>query len=162
MEDRQTGIEEKLVNLLKEKGYTVSTAESCTGGLIASEIVNVAGCSQVFGQGFITYANEAKIKYLNVNEKIIEKYGVVSKETVEEMALGCAMESKSNTSIVTSGIAGPDGGTKEKPVGLVWMAVYIEGKIISDSQIFTGNRNEIRNKAANYAINMLIKELDKI
>jgi len=147
--------EERLVCLLKEKGYTVSTAESCTGGLIASMIVNVPGCSSVFNQGFITYANDAKVKYLGVLKETIEEYGVVSEAVVTQMALGCANESNAETAIVTSGIAGPDGGTPEKPVGLVWMAVCIDGKVTAWSNIFEGDRSKIRYSAAKEAITKL-------
>lgn len=152
-------LEYKLVEKLKEKNMTVSTAESCTGGLIASSIVNVPGCSAVFNQGFITYANEAKVKYLGVNEETIKEYGVVSEEVVKQMAVGCAKESDSETSIVTSGIAGPDGGTKEKPVGLVWMAVCVNDKVYTKKEIFSGDREAVRNQAKDTALQLLLESL---
>ena len=108
--------EYKLVELLIDKNFTVSTAESCTGGLIASTIINVPGCSAIYNEGFITYANSAKVKYLGVDEATIEKNGVVSEEVVTQMALGCCKSANSDVSIVTSGIAGPGGGSDLKPV----------------------------------------------
>ncbi len=155
----ENGLEYKIVELLKEKNMTISTAESCTGGLIAASIVNVPGCSAVFNQGFITYANEAKVKYLGVDVQTIEKYGVVSEEVVMQMAKGCAVESNSDVSVVTSGIAGPDGGTKEKPVGLVWMAAYVSGNLFTHKEIFSGNREEVRNQAKDAALKLLIENI---
>jgi len=152
-------IEFELVKLLKENNMTVSTAESCTGGLIGSSIVNVPGCSAVFNQGFITYANDAKIKYLGVDCETIKNYGVVSDEVVTQMALGCARESNSDVAIVTSGIAGPDGGTDTKPVGLVWMAVYICGQVYSKKNIYKGNRTQVREQAKDEAIEYALEKL---
>ncbi len=149
-------MEEQLVNFLIEKGMTISTAESCTGGLIAGTIINVSGASAVFNEGFVTYSNEAKIKYLNVNESTLESFGAVSKETVIEMAKGCAKAANSRVSIVSSGIAGPDGGTKEKPVGLVYIACYVDGGIKVLKNVFIGNRQQVRNQAVNVAIELAI------
>ena len=105
----------EIVNLLAEKGLKVSTAESCTGGLLAGTIVNVPGASNVFGAGFITYSNDAKRKYLGVGKKTLKKYGAVSRECAKEMAKGVAKEAKADIGIATTGIAGPGGGTDEKP-----------------------------------------------
>ena len=112
-------LEEQLVNKLIENNLHISCAESCTGGLVASRIVNVANASKVFDASFVTYANEAKIKYLGVSPETIVKYGVVSEEVVLEMAAGVAKETGAQVGIAVSGIAGPGGGTEKKPVGMV-------------------------------------------
>lgn len=144
--------EEELVRLLGEKRWILSSAESCTGGMIAAAVINVSGASDVYREGFITYANEAKEKYLNVRHETIETYGVVSEETVREMALGCAKVTGADVTIVTSGIAGPGGGTAEKPVGLVWFACYFQGEVFTKMHIFSGNRLEVRTKATEFAL----------
>ena len=121
-------LEEQLVNKLIEKNWHISCAESCTGGLAASRIVNVANASKVFNASFVTYANEAKIKYLSVSPETIEKYGVVSEEVVLEMANGVAKETGAEVGIAISGIAGPGGGTEKKPVGMVCFGFYVNGE----------------------------------
>ncbi|MBQ3253791.1 MAG: CinA family protein, partial [Acholeplasmatales bacterium] len=112
-------LEDKLVNILIENNYHIAFAESCTGGLCASKIINVSNASKVINESFITYSNYAKIKYLNVNPNTIEKYGVVSEEVAKEMAIGVAKTSNSEVGISISGIAGPTGETKTKPIGMV-------------------------------------------
>lgn len=135
---------------------TVATAESCTGGLIAGTIINAPGASAVFNEGFITYSNAAKIKYLKVEDETLERYGAVSLETVREMAEGCAREAGANMAIVSSGIAGPDGGTEEKPVGLVYLGCYLDGKIEISKNIFKGDRQSVRSQAVNKALEMAV------
>lgn len=154
--ERKKMYEEKLVNKLIEKNLTISTAESCTGGMIASEIINVAGASSVYAEGFITYANEAKMKYLGVKGETLEKYGAVSSETVYEMAEGCARNTGADVTVVTSGIAGPGGGTAEKPVGLVYFACFYQGNVAVRKEVFPGNRMEVRKAAADYAIKFVL------
>jgi len=141
-------IEEVVVNLLKANNYTISFSESCTGGLLASKIINVEGASKIINESFITYSNSSKVKYLNVNEKSIEEFGVVSDQVVREMAEGLYDLSKSNVCVSISGIAGPSGGTKEKPVGLVHYAIKINDRIVVEKKIFKGNRNLVRNRTA--------------
>ncbi|MDU3523215.1 MAG: nicotinamide-nucleotide amidohydrolase family protein [Clostridium saudiense] len=157
--NNESSIENIIGNILCNNNLTISTAESCTGGLVAAKLISYAGISSSFLEGAVTYSNEAKIKRLGVKKDTLEKYGAVSEETAREMAEGIAKESSSNVSIATTGIAGPGGGTKEKPVGLVYIAVHLNGKTKVDKCNFDGNRNEIRNLATNYAINMMIKEL---
>lgn len=125
---------EKLVNLLIEKKLHITTAESCTGGMVASRIVDVANASKVFNVAYVTYANEAKEKYLNVDSKTIEKYGVVSEEVTKQMALGALKEANADISIVTSGIAGPTGGTEYKPVGMVCFGVGIKDNVYTSTK----------------------------
>lgn len=141
-------IEEVVVNRLKEKNYSISFCESCTGGMLASKIINVSGASSVINESLVTYSNEAKIKYLQVNPNTIEKYGVVSDEVVKEMAEGLYKLTKANVCVSVSGVAGPTGGTEAKPVGLVHYAIKINDKIISENKIFKGNRDLIRTKTS--------------
>lgn len=154
---------EKLVNLLIEKKLHITTAESCTGGMIASRIVDVANASKVFNVAYVTYANEAKEKYLNVDSKTIEKYGVVSEEVTKQMALGALKEANADISIVTSGIAGPTGGTEYKPVGMVCFGVGIKDNVYTSTKYF-GNigRNKVRSMATEYIIDFAINLIEKM
>lgn len=148
--------EEKLVELLTEKKLKISTAESCTGGLVAAEIINAAGASEVYSEGFITYADEAKMKYLGVKESTLKTYGAVSSQTVYEMAKGCAERTGADVTVVTSGVAGPAGGTEETPVGLVWFACFYKGEVIVKKERFSGDRMEVRTAAADYAVKLVL------
>lgn len=154
---------EKLVNLLIEKKLHITTAESCTGGMVASRIVDVANASKVFNVAYVTYANEAKEKYLNVDSKTIEKYGVVSEEVTKKMALGALKEANADISIVTSGIAGPTGGTEYKPVGMVCFGVGIKDNVYTSTKYF-GNigRNKVRSMATEYIIDFAINLIEKM
>lgn len=151
---------EKLVNMLMEKKLYISTAESCTGGMIASSIVDIPKASNCFNEGIVTYSNAAKMKYLGVSNITLSTYGAVSAQTVREMAMGIIKASGSDISLVTSGIAGPGGGTKEKPVGLVYMACAFKDKIFVSNHVFDGDRTIVRLKATNEALNMAINMLD--
>ena len=154
---------EKLVNLLIEKKLHITTAESCTGGMVASRIVDVANASKVFNVAYVTYVNEAKEKYLNVDSKTIEKYGVVSEEVTKQMALGALKEANADISIVTSGIAGPTGGTEYKPVGMVCFGVGIKDNVYTSTKYF-GNigRNKVRSMATEYIIDFAINLIEKM
>ena len=154
---------EKLVNLLIEKKLHITTAESCTGGMVASRIVDVANASKVFNIAYVTYANEAKEKYLNVDSKTIEKYGLVSEEVTKQMALGALKEANADISIVTSGIAGPTGGTEYKPVGMVCFGVGIKDNVYTSTKYF-GNigRNKVRSMATEYIIDFAINLIEKM
>lgn len=153
-------LEEQLVNRLIEKNWHIACAESCTGGLVASRIVNVANASRVLDVSFVTYANEAKINYLNVSPSTIVSYGVVSEEVVQEMALGVAKAAGSEVGIGISGIAGPGGGSDKKPVGMVCFGFYVDGKVITKTMQF-GNpgRNEVRNLATEFALQTALELL---
>ena len=153
-------IEEQLVHKLLEKHWHIACAESCTGGLTASRIVNVDGASGVLDVSFVTYANEAKIKYLGVSPATISDHGVVSEEVVAEMAAGVAKEAGAEVGIAISGIAGPGGGTEKKPVGMVCFGFSIDGQITTKTCRF-GNpgRNEVRNLSAEYALNTALELL---
>ncbi len=148
-------LEMAVVRLLNKYELTVTTAESCTGGLLAGRIVNVPGASDVFREGFITYSNKAKRKLLDVNKATLKKYGAVSKETVREMAAGGAFAADSDICIAITGIAGPDGGTEDKPVGLVYMACYMDGNVTVEKYQFKGNRSKVREQSVVKALDLL-------
>ena len=125
-----------IVKKLNKKRLKISFAESCTGGLLASEITSVSGASKVFGLGLVTYSNQAKISVLKVNKNIIKKYGAVSPECCEAMVKNLAKISKAQINVSITGIAGPNGGTKTKPVGLVYIGVKNKNKILITKNIF--------------------------
>ena len=140
---------EQLVKLLIEKKYTVSFAESCTGGKMAARIVDVPDASKVLNASIVTYANEAKMKYANVSKDTLKQYGE-----------GVAKANNADVAAGISGIAGPTGGTEDKPVGMVCFGFYIDGKVFSDTKHF-GNigRNNVRDESVEYVLDVLIKEL---
>lgn len=155
-------IDKLLHKILIDKKLTLSVAESCTGGFISSQFTANAGCSAYFKGGAVTYSNEAKRDILGVSTSDIRKYGAVSREVVEQMASGACRVYKTDCSIATSGIAGPDGGTEEKPVGTVWIAVSCKGKIISKLHHFSKNREDNIRRAANAGMMMLWEELSDL
>ena len=148
-------IEKVVGDELVSRKLTISTAESCTGGMIASRLINYPGISEAFLEGAVTYSNEAKMRTLNVREDTLKEHGAVSEETAKEMALGIANRTGSDISVVTTGIAGPGGGTKEKPVGLVYIGVYYKGDVKAYRHVFNGDRGEVRRKAT-------VEALDKV
>lgn len=152
-------LEEVVGNLLLASKLTVGTAESCTGGLIASRLVNYPGISKAFMEGAVTYSNEAKIQRLHVHPSTLEEYGAVSKETAAEMAAGIAKTAGTDVGISTTGIAGPGGGSEEKPVGLVYVGLFIRGKIQTKELRLTGDRQKIRQRTVIFALDWLRREL---
>ena len=154
-------LEEEIIYLLKVKKYRITTAESCTGGLLAGRILNVSGASEVFNEGYITYSNEAKARILGVKEHTLELFGAVSEQTASEMAIGVAKVAKSEVALSVTGIAGPGGGTIEKPVGLVFIGCAINNKVIVKKCQFNGTREENREASINSALNLLKEELLK-
>ena len=148
----------KVVRILTKKKLSVSFAESCTGGLLASTITSISGSSKVFNMGIITYSNNAKVKFLKIPKKTITKYGAVSYETCISMVKNLSKISKSNISISITGIAGPNGGTKEKPVGLVYIGFKKGSKIIIKKYLFK-NKNRIRIQKATVkkALNSILR-----
>ncbi len=152
-------LEEVIVDKLLAKGYTLVTAESCTGGMLTSRLVNVSGVSAVLKEGFITYSNEAKMKYLGVKEETLEMDGAVSPQCAEEMVIGAAKTAKADTAIAITGIAGPDGGTEEKPVGLVYIACLVEEKVTVKELRLKGNRLKIRDQSVIAALDLLRRQL---
>lgn len=151
----EENLEDVVVSLLEKYNLKLTTAESCTGGLLSGRIINVPGASSVFDEGFITYSNDAKEKYLGVDRETLDKYGAVSKETAIMMAEGAAMSTGKDAGLAITGIAGPDGGTLKKPVGLVYIACYLRGKVQVEKFNFNGDRQTIRERAVIHALNML-------
>ena len=139
-------LEEQVVQKLIEKKWKITTAESCTGGLLAGRILNVSGASSVYEEGHITYSNAAKEKILGVSHNTLEKYGAVSTETAKEMAVGAAKTANADVALSTTGIAGPTGGTKDKPVGLIYIACSVLGKVYVKELRLKGTREENRAK----------------
>lgn len=148
-------LEDVVVKLLSKHGLKLSTAESCTGGLLSSKIINVSGASEVFEEGFITYSNKAKEKYLGVNKESLDKYGAVSSEVAKEMVLGAARNTESQACIAITGLAGPKGGSKEKPIGLVYIAVLLNDNVEVKEYRFNGNRQSIRERTVVMALDLL-------
>lgn len=141
--------------LLSEKS-TVSVVESCTGGLLGHHLTYLPGSSSYFQGGMITYSNEAKINILGVNEKILRKFGAVSKEVAEEMAFQIRDIFASDYGISITGIAGPEGGTAQKPVGTVWIGIAKKSGVIAHHFVFTGDREENRKLSSLNAIKLLL------
>lgn len=145
--ESETSIEElvqKLAAQLIEKGWMLATAESCTGGMIAAACTDLAGSSQWFDRGFVTYSNEAKTEMLGVPAELIEKHGAVSEEVVRAMAEGAIRHSRAQVSIAVTGIAGPGGGSAEKPVGTVWVGWCVAGTTCAQALALQGSRQQIR------------------
>ncbi len=157
--EEEVTLEEAVTELLKQKKMTVTTAESCTGGLLAGRIINVAGASSVYNEGYITYSDDAKKKILGVSEETLKKYGAVSAETAAEMARGAAQAAGTEAALSVTGIAGPDGGSEEKPVGLVYVGCFVKGKVRTEEFRFNGNREKNRDYAVVRALTVLREEL---
>lgn len=153
-------MEEKIVRFLNEHNMTITTVESCTGGLIAARLVNVSGASNVFSEGYITYSEEAKAKMVGVNPETIKKYNVVSKEVAYEMASGGAKTANADVAVSVTGVAGPLGGTKEIPVGTVCIGVYYKNKVITEKFLLNGDRLQVRNQAVDKALEMVWNEFN--
>lgn len=145
--------------LLKEKNMTLSIAESCTGGMISGRLTNVSGVSSVFMNSIVTYSNEAKIKFVNVKEDTLIKYGAVSAETAQEMAKGIMIVSGTDIGLSVTGIAGPEGGTTDKPVGLFYIGIAIGDVVETHRFYYPGSREKIRNNATTRALDILRKKL---
>ena len=152
-------LEEKIVKELQAKNYTITTAESCTGGLLAGRILNVSGASAVYNEGHITYSNEVKERLLGVSRDTLQVYGAVSEQTAEEMARGAARVAKADVALSTTGIAGPTGGTKDKPVGLVYVGCCLKGVVTVKECHFSGTREENRESAVEAALQLLWENL---
>jgi nicotinamide-nucleotide amidase len=149
-----TTLEAELAKLLFEKGITIAAAESCTGGIISARLVSVSGISSLFIEGAVCYANDAKVRRLGVKQETLDRFGAVSEETALEMAEGICRGSGSALGISTTGIAGPDGGTDEKPVGLVYIGISLNGRTTVTKHRFAGDRVRIRERAAATALDL--------
>ncbi len=157
--DLEDTLEGVVVKLLKDQNKKISFAESCTGGMLASSIVNVSGSSEVFDQSFVTYSNASKMKYLNVDPKVLQEFGAVSNECAYSMVEGLQKETNADICVSITGIAGPTGGTEEKPVGLVYFGVYHNETIKTHRFVFNGDRFKVRSRSVTYALNLIRREL---
>ena len=158
-DDPQVTLEMAVAELLSKYHLTVTTAESCTGGLLAGRLVNVAGISEHFKEGYITYSNEAKEKLLGVSHDTLTQYGAVSPQTAAEMAEGGAKAAGADICVAVTGIAGPDGGTKEKPVGLVYISCYCKGRVYTEKNLYTGSRSKVREYSVATGLTLLRKAI---
>ena len=150
--DKLNILAESLGAALKARGFVLALAESCTGGMVAQEITSVAGSSAWFDRGFVTYSNQAKMDMLGVNKQTLLQFGAVSEQTAAEMAQGALRFSLADISASITGIAGPDGGTAEKPVGIVCFGFALKNSVKTSIQHFVGNRESVRQQASVYAI----------
>lgn len=148
-------VAEKLVELLKARSLTCATAESCTGGGIGAAITGVPGSSAVFAGGVISYSNEVKRGVLGVSAENLERFGAVSPQVAAEMAAGARRLMQTDLAVAVTGIAGPDGGTPEKPVGTVWFGIATPDGVRTERALFTGDRGEVRGKTVLHALGML-------
>lgn len=153
-EEEET-LEAHVVSLLKSLHFTVTAAESCTGGMFSARLINTPGASEVYNSGVITYANEAKEKYLGVRHETLAEFGAVSEETAGQMAIGAAAAAGADASIGITGLAGPDGGTDEKPVGTVYIGCSVRGEVTVKRFLFKGNREKIRTLSVQNALDLL-------
>ena len=148
---------ESVIKYLIRENITVATAESCTAGMIASSLGDVPGVSKIFAEGYVTYSNEAKEKNLGVPHETLLAHGAVSEETARAMAEGAAKRAGARLGISATGIAGPDGGTEEKPVGLVYIGVCVEGATTVTRNLFSGSRTDVRKQTVFTAFSMIAK-----
>lgn len=153
--DSEVTLEKSVVDLLQANGLTACTVESCTGGMLSARLINVPGVSEVFKSGYITYSNKSKRSLLGIKKNILLKHGAVSDKIAREMAKGAAMLAKTDVSVSTTGIAGPDGGSEEKPVGLVYIACNVRGTIEVRECHFSGNRTKIRESTVSAALSLM-------
>ncbi|MBD2785814.1 nicotinamide-nucleotide amidase [Xenorhabdus sp. DI] len=155
----------ELGNRLKQKKLSMTCAESCTGGWIAKVITDIAGSSAYFNRGFVTYSNDAKHEMLGVSPTSLAQFGAVSEQVVKEMAAGALTAAKADVSVAVSGIAGPEGGSEEKPTGTVWVgfAFYLDEniQIVTYRQHFSGDRNSVRLQAVIFSLKTLLEEIIK-
>ena len=150
--EQDVTLEKAVVDLLQANDLTVTCVESCTGGLLSARLINVPGVSDIDKSGVITYSNKSKRRFVGVKKTTLQRYGAVSEQTAEEMAKGAVLLTKADVSVAVTGIAGPDGGTEEKPVGLVYIACNVKGKVTVKKYRFSGNRTKVRESAVSAAL----------
>lgn len=150
---------EALGDLLRQRNWTISCAESCTGGGLAYTFTQIAGSSDWFRQSWVTYSNDAKHDRLGVSRQTLERFGAVSAQTVEEMVAGVVRVAEAEIGISVSGVAGPGGGSAEKPVGLVWFGFSLNGQVITEKQQFDGSRQHVREQAIAFALRYVLQWL---
>jgi nicotinamide-nucleotide amidase len=149
----------ELSTRLLDKGWMLATAESCTGGMIAAACTDLSGSSNWFERGFVTYSNEAKIEMLGVDPALIQAHGAVSEVVARAMAFGAVRHSRAQVSVAVTGVAGPTGGSKEKPVGTVWFGFMVDGVLSSETKRFDGDRAAVRAATVQYAFERLLQLL---
>lgn len=152
-------VETKIYDILSKYNLKITTAESCTGGMVASRLINVAGMSSYFEEGFITYSDKAKNKYLNVPWDILNEYSAVSMQTAQYMAVGVAKVTESDIALSVTGLAGPGGGTDEKQVGLVYIGCFYKGDVKVKKFVFSGDRLSVREQACEEALKFAYERL---
>lgn len=150
-------LEEEVIFILKERGFILSSAESCTGGMLISTLINVSGASEVIKEGIVTYANEAKMKYLGVKKETLLTYSAVSKETAIEMVEGLEKITNAQVTVSTTGYAGPEGGTLTDPVGTVYVGCSVNGCVYVKRFFLSGSRYEIRCQAVEQALRFVLE-----
>ena len=157
-----TSAVETLATILLKNQWRLSTAESCTGGLVSASLTQLAGSSNWFGRGHVTYSNEAKSEDIGVESHLIEAHGAVSEQVAKAMAIGAKQSSNSNMALSITGIAGPTGGSKEKPVGTVCFAWVLDNdQVFSETKLFSGDRSTVREQASQFVIEHLLELLKK-
>ena len=157
MTEQETQKIASVISYLIRENISVATAESCTAGLISAALGDIPGVSSIFSEGYVTYSNDAKEKNLGVSHDTLLAYGAVSEQTAKEMAEGVRKRTGARLGVSSTGIAGPDGGTKEKPVGLVFIGVSLDGKTTVTKNIFSGDRKEVREQTVFTAFSMISK-----
>jgi nicotinamide-nucleotide amidase len=150
---------EQLAQLLPARGWMLATAESCTGGMIAAACTDLAGSSNWFERGFVSYSNAAKVELLGVDPELIETHGAVSEAVVRAMAAGAVRHSRAQVSVAVTGIAGPAGASKGKPVGTVWFGFMVDGDLTSETRLFAGDRGTVRSATVDHALDGLVLRL---
>lgn len=150
----------ELAARLVREGWMLAAAESCTGGLIAAACTELAGSSTWFDRGFVTYSNEAKTELLGVDQALIQRHGAVSEVVARAMAFGAVRHSNARVSVAVTGIAGPGGGSAEKPVGTVWFGFMVDGRLSSEAMHFPGDRAEVRAAAVQAAFEGMLRRID--
>lgn len=154
---------ERVLNAFKAHGKMLATAESCTGGMVAAALTDIAGSSAVVERGFVTYSNRAKAQLLGIDPALIEAHGAVSQEVAEAMARGALARSATDVAVAVTGIAGPDGGSADKPVGLVWFGLAAAGTpTTTDRVVFKGDRSDVRRQATEKALALLLDGLNRL
>ena len=159
--DEGVALEQQIVDALKKRNMTLTTAESCTGGLLAGTLINVSGISDIFNEGYITYANASKEKLLGVRKETLENDGAVSETCAREMAIGAVKASGARASLAVTGIAGPGGGTEEKPVGLVYNGCCIDDQVWVERHLMDGDRQNVRRYTVQQAMEMLLRCIEQ-
>jgi PncC family amidohydrolase len=151
----------KLVEQIRAEssGEYIATAESCTGGMVAAYLTSISGSSEYFSTGIVSYSNEAKMKLLNVNKKTLDDFGAVSEEVASEMALGVLQISGSDIAVSVTGVAGPDGGTKDKPVGMVCFGIATSQGVETITHNLTGNRDEVRQQSCKVSLSLILETM---